>query len=124
MLAVSIKLGIQQTADILDHNRPRLDLRRKPEQLRKHVPLVLLPKLSAGHAERRAGKAAGEQVNPFPPVWQAVETGKIAFDYIPLRTVEPQCGAGPFVNLNQCCMFKPGLFQPQSLAAAACANLD
>ena len=121
--AVIVKGGREHAPDIFEHDGVRLDNLRDFDAAREQVALVFFSKLFAGDGKRRAGQAAGQQVDA--PVEREVELFKqIMLEHRPFRAVQTERVTCVPVILKQGGMGKAGLFQPQRLAARARAKFQ
>lgn len=73
LVAVVVKDGIQQAAHVFQHHGLRAAFIEKAEGFRATGSALVLSRsvLLSGLGKRRAGHAAGDQVNAF--VWRAVQ---------------------------------------------------
>ncbi len=123
--AIIGKHGIQKATHVLDQDGAGTAFVDNAQHVGEQVPLVGGPQLLSGNRERRAGKAAGEQVDP--PVRSPVEPGDVggpAFADVPQRTVEVQCCAAGRVDLDQGQVTKARLFKAKGLPTRPRAKLD
>ncbi len=98
LLAVTSEAGGGQAADVLEHDRRGLGLLDQAQRLREQVPLVVRAELLARDRERRAGNAAGQQVDS--PVVDPLEVMHVELDHVPLAAVQPQRLAGVGVDFH------------------------
>jgi len=125
LLAVVLKDRAKNTPDVFDHDGAGAGDIDQIEGDGKQVAFVTVAELLAGDGEGRAGKAPGEQVNPFEGFCVVFdEVAQILLKDLPFRPVEPEGVATMALDLDQAVMSKAGLFQAECLSAGSGAKLQ
>src|SRR5215470_1079452 len=121
--AVAVEAPRGQAAHVLQQHRPGPGLADQAERGREQVTVVAGPELPAGDGERRAGDAAGQQVEAGEAA--PVLVADVALDDLPFHAaVEAEGLAGVRVELHHGLVCEAGLFQAERLPAGPGADLQ
>lgn len=114
--------GIKETTDIFEHDGLGLAFVYKAEGFGEEVALVVGSELLASNGKRGAGDAAGEEIDSFE--FSGGEVADVAFDNVPVRSVELERGAGVAVVFDVGKGLESGPFQANRLSSGTGADFD